>query len=239
MPTFLSGRRFAPVLHWTALALLGVALFASFGRWQLGRAEEKRVLFAGFAAGSVDVIDLPAGLAPVERYHRVTVRGRYDTSRQFLLDNMTHNGVPGYHVLTPLLREDDGIVLVDRGFIPLAASRSSLPDVSVGTAARSVTGRADSLPRAAITLEAPPGSGWPRVVSFPEMKQLGATLGTEAHPQVLLLDAVEPDGYLREWRPPGMTPDKHIGYAVQWFGLAAAVVVTWFVLSLKPAEASQ
>jgi cytochrome oxidase assembly protein ShyY1 len=31
-----------------------------------------------------------------------------------------------------------------------------------------------------------------------------------------------------------MTPDMHVGYAVQWFGLAAAVFVTWFVLSLRP-----
>jgi cytochrome oxidase assembly protein ShyY1 len=41
--------------------------------------------------------------------------------------------------------------------------------------------------------------------------------------QVVLLDASEPDGYLRDWQPPGFPPARRIAYAVQWFGLAAAV----------------
>lgn len=216
------------------LALAGVVVFASLGRWQLGRAEEKRALFEGFAAGGATVVELPAGLEPVERYRRVRTQGRYDPSRQFLLDNMTHAGVPGYHVLTPLRRGDGSIVVVDRGFIPLTASRDALPDLAVGDAPRELTGRTDSLPRPAIEIKAPPAAHWPRIVSFPEVDDLAAALDARVHPQLLLLDAGEPDGFLRDWRPPGMSPEKHIGYAVQWFGLAAAVAFTWFVLSLKP-----
>jgi surfeit locus 1 family protein len=230
----LAARRFAPVLHWTLLAAAAVVLFASLGRWQLGRAEEKRVLFESFAAGSAGFAELPAGLEPVERYRRVRAQGRYDPSRQFLLDNMTHEGVPGYHVLTPLLREDGSVVVVDRGFIPLTASRDALPDLAVSDAPRALTGRADSPPRPAVELEAPPASGWPRIVSFPRTDELAAALEARVHPQLLLLDAGEPDGFLRDWRPPGMSPEKHVGYAVQWFGLALAVAVTWLVLSLKP-----
>lgn len=229
-----AGRRFAPALPWTALALLGIALFAALGRWQLVRAEEKRVLLAGFAAGDAAVVDLPAGLETVERYRRVRTQGHYDPSRQFLLDNMTHEGRPGYHVLTPLVREDGSVVIVDRGFIALTASRDALPGLAVNDATRALSGRADSLPRPAVELEAPPATGWPRIVSFPRMEELAAALDARVHPQLLLLDSGEPDGYLRDWRPPGMPPEKHIGYAVQWFGLAAATAVTWFVLSLKP-----
>jgi len=229
-----AGRRFAPAPHWTLLAIAGMALFASLGRWQLDRAEDKRELFAAFAAGSDRVIELPTGLEPIGRYRRVTVGGRYDASRQFLLDNMTHDGVPGVHVLTPLLRDDGTAVIVNRGFVPSGGRRSQLPDLPAGGEPRRVSGRMDFLPRPAVELEAPPSSGWPRLLSFPRAGDLASALDTPVHPQVLLLDADQPDGYLRDWQPPGMTPEKHVGYAVQWFGLAAAVFVTWFVLSIRP-----
>ena len=54
--------------------------------------------------------------------------------------------------------------------------------------------------------------------------------------QVVLLDVDQPEGFLRDWRPPGMPPDKHLAYAVQWFGLAATVFVTWVVLSFRTRE---
>jgi len=238
VPILPAGRRFAPRIHWTLLALAGIALFVSLGRWQLGRAEEKRVLFAGFAAGDVEAVELPGGLVPVERYRRVRASGRYDAGRQFLLDNMPRDGVPGVHVLTPLVRDDGSVLLVDRGWIAIGGDRRALPALPVDGAPRQVTGRADSLPRPAVELEAPPGSGWPRLVSFPTTGELAAALGVAVHPQVLLLDDGEPDGFVRDWQPPGMTPDRHIGYAVQWFGLATAVAVTWLVLSFRPRKES-
>lgn len=238
MLSSLAHRRFAPALHWTLLAALGVALFVSLGRWQLHRAEEKRALFAGFAAGSAAAVMLPENFRPIERYRRVTASGRYDSSRQFLLDNMTRDGVPGFHVLTPLLRYDSRVVLVDRGFVPLTGSRSDLPDLRVGEGERTVTGRADHLPQAAVTLAAAPATGWPRLVSFPRMPEVAEALSAQVYPQVVLLDADQPDGYLRDWRPPGMAPDRHVAYAVQWFGLAATVLVTWVVLSFKARESA-
>jgi surfeit locus 1 family protein len=238
VPFSLATRRFAPRMHWTLLAVLGIALFMSLGRWQLHRAAEKRALWEGFAAGAGAVTSLPENYKPVERYHRVTARGHYDASRQFLLDNMTQDGVPGFHVLTPLVQYDLRVVLVDRGFVPLAGSRSQLPDLSVDEGERSITGRADNLPQAAVPLQAPPATGWPRIVSFPKMPEVAAALGAQVYPQVVLLDADQADGYRRAWQPPGMAPDRHIAYAVQWFGLAATVLVTWVVLSFRNREST-
>jgi surfeit locus 1 family protein len=232
----LADRRFAPRLPWTLLAVLGIAIFVSLGRWQLHRAEEKRALYAGFAAGAGAAVALPENDRPVERYQRVTARGHYDASRQFLLDNMTHDGVPGFHVLTPLVQYDLRVVVVDRGFVPLAGSRSNLPDIPVDEGERSVTGRADNLPQAAVSLKATPAPGWPRIVSFPRMAEIADALDARTYPQVLLLDADQADGFLRDWQPPGMPPDRHVAYAVQWFGLAATVFVTWVVLSFGNRE---
>ncbi len=229
----LAGRRFAPRPGWTLLALAGIALFVSLGRWQLDRAEQKRELFAGFAAGDAAALELPRSFEPVERYRRVRARGRYDPSRQFLLDNMTHEGAAGFHVLTPLVLADGRAVLVNRGFVLSSGRRDQLPALPVGDDAREVTGRADFLPRAAVELAAPVTSDWPRLVSFPSIEDIADALGTETFPQVLLLDADQPDGFLRDWRPPGLRPEQHLGYAVQWFGLAATVLATWALLSFR------
>jgi len=52
----------------------------------------------------------------------------------------------------------------------------------------------------------------------------------------VLLDPGEPDGYLRQWQPPGFPPIRHIAYAVQWFSLAAALIVIYIVTNLRRAE---
>ena len=80
-------------------------------------------------------------------------------------------GRPGFRVLTPLQRSDGmGWVLVDRGWVPLGATREQLPDVSVGIGEREVSGRLDRLPIPGVRIgpaAAPGASGWPRVLNFP------------------------------------------------------------------------
>ena len=49
----------------------------------------------------------------------------------------------------------------------------------------------------------------------------------------MLLDPAVPDGYVRDWVVPGATPDRNLGYAVQWFAFAALAAAIWFVLSLR------
>jgi hypothetical protein len=88
---------------------------------------------------------VPLGTAPAEgsdrRYLRVTARGRYDSRHRLLLDNQVRRGRAGYRVLTPLRMEGDPrVLLVDRGWVPLGASRDELPAVAVSTEPRRVRG---------------------------------------------------------------------------------------------------
>jgi surfeit locus 1 family protein len=229
----IGARTFAPGLVPTLLMLPVLALLLGLGTWQLGRAEEKRALFEAFARGTDATSELPPASRPAPRYTHVRLEGRYLPGRQVLLDNVTHAERVGYRVLTPLEREDGETVLVDRGWVPLGRSRAVLPDVAVDAEPRAIAGRVDALPRAGIDLEAPEGSGWPRVASFPSMPELERALGRPLYPQIVLLDADQPDGYVREWRPPGLPPERHLGYAVQWYSLATALVVIWIVVNTR------
>lgn len=230
-------RIFAPGLVPTLVMLPLLALLLSLGSWQLRRAHEKQVLFDAFAHGTDATVPLPPGATPVPRYAHVVARGRYVPDRQILLDNMTHDERAGYRVLTPLVRNDGSTVLVDRGWVPLVdGARSRLPDVSVGAEEREVSGRADDPPRAGIVVDTPDGTGWPRVLAFPRQAQLERVLGRPLHPQLVLLDAERPDGYVRAWQPPGFPPDRHVGYAVQWFGLALTLTIIYFVVNLKKTD---
>ena len=84
---------------------------------------------------------------------------------------------------------------------------------------------------------APP---YPVVANFPTHDEVAALLKEPrwaAASELILLDPGEADGFVRHWSPPGFPPLRHIGYAVQWFGLAAALFVIYIVTNSRRAAA--
>ncbi len=165
------------------------------------------------------------------------LQGSYDGQHQFLLDNMSHAGRPGYEVLTPLQLADGRTVIVNRGWVALSASRARLPEIGLdATAPVTALGRLDDLPVAGIALGhvAPaPGTAWPKLTSFPTMADLAAALGRPLEPRQLLLDADQPLGYVRDWRPSGLGPARHLAYAVQWWTFAALALGLYVYLNWR------
>ena len=216
------------------LMLLGVAVFGSLGTWQLNRSAERRAELEAFAQAGIStpVAELPAG-APGDGYTRVRLAGRYATGRQVLLDNMTHEGLRGYHVLTPLYTES-GVVLVNRGFVTAGSDRSKLPEIAIGEDHREVSGLAAPLFRPGLRLEEPlTGDAWPRRMIYPTADQLRELIDRRLPGHQVLLADSEPDGFIRAWVPYGLTPERHLAYAVQWYGLAAAAIGIWLAVTIK------
>lgn len=243
-----AGKRvFEPPAWGVALAVLATGTFLALGNWQLGRAREKQALLAEFEAGSLGIVAANGrDLGDLGRYQRVSIAGSYDPGRQVLLDNMPSpsDGRPGYRVLTPLRRADGrGWVLVDRGWVPLGATREELPDVAVGGGPREVTGVLDVLPvpgMRAGPAAVPGDSRWPRVLLFPTVPDVESALGVTVEPRVVLLDATAPDGYERKWRPAlGFGPERHLGYAIQWFAFALVAAVLFIALNLRRVNADE
>lgn len=234
----IGNRIFAPGLLATVATIVLVLALAGLGRWQLERMHEKQLLFAAFEAGANSTL-LLATLTPelAVRYQHVVATGRYDSAHQVLLDNMTHDGRAGFRVLTPLVAPG-GTLLVDRGWVPLGVTRDQLPDVSVTESDRTVEGRLGELPAAGIELAAvpiPAHAPWPRVLSYPKLPELAAALDRPLDRWVLLLDADQADGFLREWRPATFPPERHLGYAITWFALAVTLLALYVVVNLRRA----
>jgi len=231
-------RIFAPRPFTTILAIVVMFGLVSLGRWQLRRADEKQALYDAFDRGSDATRAVDLSTPSLTRYQHVTARGSYDDSRQILIDNMTDSqGHAGYFVITPFALASGGWLLVNRGWVPLGASRAQLPEVHVGGGLRDVTGRADHLPTPGIQLGTraelkPP---FPVVADFPsrgDIERLVHEAAWVRSTDVLLLDPGQPDGYVRDWQPPGFPPMRNIAYAVQWFGLALALGVIYVVANL-------
>ena len=231
-------RTFEPRLFTTLLTIGLLAMLVALGRWQLHRAAEKRVLFDSFATSSVAAqpLDLRSGKVP--RYSYVAAVGSYDATRQVLIDNMVEGERAGYFVITPFALQGGGWVLVNRGWVPLGRTRTDRPAIPVDADLRTIRGRADNLPSPGIRMgvPAPLAPPYPVVAAYPtraEVAQLLKESDWLAATDVILLDADQPDGYVRNWAPPGFPPLRHIGYAVQWFGLALALGVIYVVTNFR------
>jgi surfeit locus 1 family protein len=236
----IGNRVFAP-RGWAALlTVAAVAGCLSLASWQLGRAREKQALIASFERGADSSVELGSNsVDALPRYQHVTVHGSYDPSRQVLIDNMPSSaGTAGFRVLTPLIRPGSGkLLLVDRGWVPLGLRRDELPVVTVTDGMRDAAGRLDQLPVPGLRVgvaDASGGTKWPRVLLFPTAADLEHVYGEPVESRIVLLDADQPDGYERAWRPAlEFPPERHLGYAVQWLALAAVSLVIFVALSTQ------
>ena len=214
-----------------------MALFCGLGYWQLGRSVEKEEQIAQFLKrGTLSALKLTKELSltklPELEFRSAVVRGHYLQGRQFLLDNRTHSGVAGYHVLTPLrLSSTEVVVLVNRGWIPAGGDRSASSLTEAPGGEHKLKGllvlpREDLLVLGQTGYERP--IHWPIIIQRVEIQAISKCLGKSVLPVIFALGAREKNGFLREWTPYiGITPERHHGYAFQWFSLAVAVGVVW------------
>lgn len=222
----------------TLITILFLGILVSLGFWQLDRAGQKRVLLDQYQSeANPTVLHLdPAMSASSDlQYQYTTTSGHYDERRQFLLDNRIHEGRVGYHVLTPFILDSSSgmAVLVNRGWIPLAGSREQLPDLPLDAGKRDLLGRI-RIPSEAFTLgEEEVRIGWPYRIQQIDTHQLAGELGYPLLPFVVLLDEAERDGFVRDWRPLTFGPERNVGYAVQWFGLALALLVLYLAANIR------
>ncbi|MEZ5466199.1 MAG: SURF1 family protein [Lysobacterales bacterium] len=222
------------LLGYAVLTLLSSGGLASLGIWQLQRAEQKQQLLDAIdRAGSEKAVDLGDALANgVDLHFRaVTARGRYLPDRQILLDNQIRNGEPGVQVFVPLQLDGGGqMLLVDRGWLPWRDRAGPLPIATVSTESVAVDGLLLSAPAAGLVLGAEVRQQWPLLVTRIDLADLERRL------QQPLLDLVLEDRQTpraQTLRSGMLPPERHRGYALQWFGLSLTVIIIFGVLTIR------
>jgi len=225
------------------VTLIMLAVLVSAGLWQLRRADEKRAAAVeqSYRSQKQTLALTPALADPTElqrlRYRRASARGHYRSDRQYLLDNRTHDRVAGYHVLTPFRLQASNVhVLVNRGWVPVGPDRRRLPDVTISEQHLVEQGVLVAPPAAGLVLgdSGYDDGGWPRVVQHMDLARIQEQLGHPLLPFVLRLAPESEHGYVRAWQKrTGLTPERHLGYAVQWFALAAALLGLVFWVAVK------
>lgn len=227
--------QFAPTLWPTLATLFFLALTVWLGNWQSGRAETKRALQARYDVAMREA-PIHVGSTLLDRdsvlHRRIEVRGVFDDASTILLDNRVHDGVAGYHVMTPL-RIDGGqtAILVNRGWMPAGKRRDQI--------------RSPPAPRGEVKLEGMAADPHSRYFELAQMSPQGrvwqnldfaryaAGYGHPLQPVLLLQTSAAADGLLRSWPRPDTGVAMHVSYAIQWYSLATTLAVLWLVLNVE------
>jgi surfeit locus 1 family protein len=229
-----------PGLGLSLLTLAALAVLLGLGIWQMKRLAWKQGLIDAMAARmAAPALDLPARLDPGAAagldYRHVRLAGTYLHDKEMHLIATSRHGNAGYKVITPLLRADGAAVLVSRGWVP--------PD------RRDPATRPRSLALGPVTVEGvarlpgPPGYFTPdndparNQWYFVEPPAMAAWAGLDAVLPVYVEADAAPDAAAdadAETLPIGgqvraALPNPHLGYAITWFGIAAALAAVFVI----------
>jgi len=244
----MSTRRWRRPSWWSVLlTLAAMALFARLGLWQLDRADEAQRLATAFAAAPgaepVDLIAPSAAPTPANHAH-ARVRGRFVADRGYLRDEQMREGrlgVEAYAVFAVNGASGSGAwLLVDRGWIAKVqpdGAHTPLPVMSDGEV--ELRGIYAPFPGNGLRVGGnalPRQTAWPKLTLAIDADEIAADLGHPLLPGVLLLDADAASGFVRSWQPTAMPPERHRGYALQWFGFAIAALAIFALLHFRKVE---
>lgn len=238
---------FAPKLVPTLAAIILVPFLVSLGLWQLDRAEQKRVIDNGIKEAQAKIpLDLNAfisenndGEFSAEIYRSASLLGHYDNQHQYLLDNRTHKGKAGYHVLTPFLLDGSNkVIIINRGWIAYQGTRDNIPDISIAENTIKLTGVMKQQGRAIVLKESNGDSNKfktnnPRLIQSIQLTALAKELNVDVLPIIIELDKNDKTGFIRDWQPYYGSIDKHNAYALQWFAMAAILLFLFIKLNTK------
>jgi surfeit locus 1 family protein len=215
-------------------AAAALAVLIALGVWQVERKAWKEALIATIAerlAAPPIAVPAPAAWprlgADADEFLHVSATVEFDNGTEALVYTSGSTlrddpGGPGYWVFAPA-RLADGIVIVNRGFVPQdrqdAASR---PDGEIAGPV-AVTG--------VLRWPEPPGLFTPaadpaRNLWFSrDSAAIAAAKGVAAAPFYIELEGPEPPGGLpHPARLKPNLPNNHLQYAITWFGLAAVLI---------------
>ena len=207
-------------------AIIFVPITISLGIWQIERANEKKLIIANY---DKLLVSAPIALQKnqmLNNWQPIETTGTYEDTIVYE-DNAINNGKAGFKVYH-LFRNDDGtFIFIHRGFIERNLIKNNLPEVEIPTEKKSIYGT--TLFKKNNTFVKNIEESDSRIIQefnasllidkYPMLKD------KYLHPFLFNLDIRDVNKYQPIEKPVNMTASKHIGYAIQWFGLCAALII--------------
>jgi surfeit locus 1 family protein len=226
----------------TIVVVVVCGVFVSLGNWQLRRHQERAVentVIANRLANEPQELDVVLTAAGPDldslTFRPVIVTGRFDPEREILVRSQVAADRAGFHVVTPLITENDATVLVNRGWVPLAVERPPVESAAPPSGEVTVEGLARATQQRPIVGPTEP-DGVLTVVARIDLERLSEQFsnlvpvwvqqtGTADGPLPIPLDVPATDD-----------PGPHLPYAVQWYSFAIIGVVGFGFLMRRAAR---
>lgn len=209
--------KFNPGKRITIFFVFFAFLFFSLGLWQIERGQAKTNLLDDFEK---KILEKPSYINhKSQKWDRVYVEGKWDSSKQILIDNVIRRGIAGYKVLTPLrMKETDQLILVDRGWIKQNTFRDQLPDIKLIQIDEVVSGILEIPELGLVLSDDLVSKEWPKISQTKNLGVIKNEYDENIFPMILLADPTLKNSleYIKI-TPTNMTPIKHYGYSAQWF----------------------
>lgn len=231
-------RRFEPRLIPFVATCIGAVIFLRLGWWQWTKAEHVEEVAAAFEARHGQN-PMPIGAEPIDPARvdnmPVWVKGTYDASGQFFLDNKQEQGRPGLHVITPLRIENSSYrVLVNRGWVGWGASRNTLPSVEVPVGEVQVRGLAHIPSHKKFFLVSEDVGSTAQLKTRLDLARLSQDASYPLHGFVIEQEASNAnDTLIRHWPAPENKAMMHRGYALQWVLITLGLIVFFIISSFR------
>lgn len=225
----------------TALLVLVVPLSAVAADWQYHRWESRKALNAAVLSHSSipvapigEVLEPGVPLPSEDEWRRVSATGRFLPEQSRLLRRQVVNGQTGFVVMTPLLTVDGRVVVVARGFMPLAKAGTAPSPPAPTAGPVTIVGR----------LRPPPAGDQPvrpddipaNQVNRIDPTAIAAEAGAPGYDAVLeRTDPDDPAGLVTLPIPP-LDEGPHLSYVGQWGLIGLASIVIWVILVRREAQ---
>ena len=220
------------------LLSLVAAFFATLGAylgfWQLDRAAQKEALQSAMEQQAskpplAQHIFLNLNDTTEVLHQRVLLSGTWVPQSTVYLDNRQMDGKVGFFVLTPMrLEGSDKVVMVQRGWVPRNfEQRETVPAVETPFDLVQIEGRIALAPS---KLYEPGPSTQQLIRQNLDIEAFRIESGLPLLDVTVRQTGLPSEGLRRDWPAVNFGIDKHYGYAFQWFGLSALVIILylWF-----------
>ena len=207
-------------------AIIFVPITISLGLWQIERANEKKVIISNY---DKLLVSTPIALQkeqPLENWQPIETVGAYQ-DLVIYEDNAINSGKAGFKVYHLFQNGDGTFIFVHRGFIERNLIKNNLPRIDTPIGKKNIKGT--TLFKQNNTFVKNIEESDIRIIQefntsvlierFPILKD------RYLHPFLFNLDVRDADKFQPIEKPVNMTATKHIGYAIQWFGLCAALII--------------